>query len=651
MVVAYHVGLLGGGFVGVDVFFVISGYVIVGGLARELARSGRVSWLDFYARRVRRLAPAAVLMLVVTIALGWLLLDPLGDQQALGHGAIAAATSTSNFYFLGVQPVDYFTVRQDAQVYLHTWSLAVEEQFYLVVPLIFAAGWLIGRRRQRQALIVTLTLVSLASLAAAIWLARSAPQAGFFLPVSRGYEFGIGALLALVALPQPGRWGPRVAAAGGAVLLALFVVTLPKDQFPGAWGLVPALATAGVIWAGTGPAGPVTRVLSTAPAVGLGKLSYGWYLWHWPLLSIATAWNLRLVPIPGRLVIVLLALGAATVSHRYVEQRFRRPRQAQTRPLRARAILSAIACSALIAAGSAVLVSHADQARETARWKAVSQALKDDVALPKRCTTDRSDREKPGVPCTFNHWVPGAPTVVVWGDSHARMYLPAVRHDAERAHRHVNVVGWTLAQCPPYLVTDRSAGSINAPRETVRLCDAHNAAAVRWVDRQRVPIRVVMAARWPLYRHQAPDTHDRSAAQLANLSGEQDRIVSSTPPLLEHLATRNIRADVVTPVPNLYRPAPYCLAREPWPFDCNVARTSVDQQLRDSEAWLRRLVANGPRGTRLIDIESLVCNDRWCFAKRAGRTLFHDSNHLTEGASRRAARYFDASVAAVVQAP
>jgi peptidoglycan/LPS O-acetylase OafA/YrhL len=386
----FHTGVAApGGFVGVDVFFVVSGFVITGLLLRELAGTGRLSLPRFYLRRVRRLLPALAVTSVATLAASALLLSPLGGgQQALGRAVTAAAAFAANGYFF-TSTGGYFQQTATSNPFLHTWTLSVEEQFYLVFPALVAVGWWlghrVGRRRERRrgrhldphprpgrwvlpGLLLAALLVSLVAALAFSYgrlpagLGRLANpdlalQFAFYSPLTRGWEFLTGALVALV----PAGWAPRRRLAAplglaGAGLLAVATFGLhATDRFPGALAALPVGGAVALLLAGRAPAATVvTRVLAARPAVRLGDLSYSWYLWHWPVIVLARTWW------PGHpWVPVVAAAGSlvpAVVCYRLVERPIHQGRRLVSR--RATAALAA-ACLAVPLLGGAGLAAAA----------------------------------------------------------------------------------------------------------------------------------------------------------------------------------------------------------------------------------------------------------------------------------------------------
>jgi peptidoglycan/LPS O-acetylase OafA/YrhL len=352
LVVAYHARVpgLGGGFVGVDVFFVLSGYLITGLLLRELGQSGTISLSAFYARRARRLLPAALFVLFVTLVVAVVVLPPLqvGD---VGGDIAAAALYVSNLRF-GVQATDYFQAAQAPSPVLHYWSLGVEEQFYVFWPaiLLLVGG---GAAHFGRRVGLTVIAISIASFVLAVWLTGVDEPWAFYLLPTRAWELGLGATLAvsaarLSAIPE------RLATAlgwAGVGLVVLSGVMLSVDTpFPGTAALLPTVGSAFVILAGVRavPWG-AGRLLSTALPRFLGRISYSLYLWHWPLLILPEAAIGHPLPWWARGWMVVLAIGLAALTQRWVEDPFRHGRIIGTLPRRNLALAGAFSLIVAVA--------------------------------------------------------------------------------------------------------------------------------------------------------------------------------------------------------------------------------------------------------------------------------------------------------------
>jgi peptidoglycan/LPS O-acetylase OafA/YrhL len=500
LVLLYHAQIPGfeGGYVGVDVFFVLSGFLITGILLRERQSRGTISLPGFYARRARRILPAAALVLSATVCASALLLPPLAFPDT-ARDAASAAVYVCNIRF-GFQATDYLASQQAASPILHYWSLAVEEQFYLfwpaVVLLVCRGSGAIGRRIGLTALVV-----SLVSLVGCVWLTGvNAPWAFFLLP-TRAWELGIGAMLA-----TSGRWLDRLpngfaaaaAWAGLAAVAASGVVLNDATPFPGTAALMPTIGTALVVAGGFRPSpfGP-GRLLATALPRYVGRISYSLYLWHWPLLVIPAAAAMAPLPLHERVALVGVAFVLAAISQRYVEDPIRHGRFVGTRTAPSLAMAGAlsvtVALSSLglgMAAGSAPghaaaassalasdeavvaqIIDSAVPATAVAATAGVAAAATSSAGLPE--TVDRAVPEalqpsladaRSNIPkpywdgchlsalqvdspaCVYGD-PKGTHTIVVFGDSHALQWWPAF--DQIARDNGWKLVNYTKSACTP----------------------------------------------------------------------------------------------------------------------------------------------------------------------------------------------------------
>ena len=365
MVVAFHAELpVPGGFVGVDVFFVISGFVITAMLQREWQATGRIRFGAFYLRRFKRLTPALALMVATTAIFASLVLSPLGSQQNAAETGIGAMLLSANWVIAGATG-GYFDAPAATNPLLNTWSLSVEEQFYLAFPAILALGWLWGRgfRRAKHAAVVLVGLAAsvsfvLADLGSAVstsnWLL------GFYSPVTRAWEFALGALLALVASRLAIRSRSATLALGmlGAGMVGASLVLITEStRFPGVWTLLPVLGTLLLILVGASAApNLLTSALATRPLVAVGDRSYSIYLWHWPFIVFAALLWPEASAAP--LAAAILSLAPAVASYRWVEQPFRRLDGRLARRRLAGLAAAVVATPILVAGAMSVSATH-----------------------------------------------------------------------------------------------------------------------------------------------------------------------------------------------------------------------------------------------------------------------------------------------------
>nr|WP_301336301.1 acyltransferase family protein [Mycobacterium colombiense] len=337
-VVLFHADLpgIGGGFVGVDVFFVISGFLITGLLWREVSTTGAVGLRRFYGARARRLLPASATVGVVTAIGAAILLSPLQARTAIGDG-IASALYVSNYRF-ALQGIDYFGGQLPPSPFQHYWSLGVEEQFYLVWPaLIIGTAFVIRivrRRKKAQAAkssvrpyLAVLALVAIVSFALSLLDTSLAPLVAFYSLPTRAWQLAAGGLVALTA-SQWRRLRPRAAAITGWVGLGLILLACTwfgaTTPYPGVAAQLPVLGAALVIGAGCAtPVHGCGRVLALSPMCAIGRISYSWYLWHWPVLLLAPPLLGHSLGLVGRLATVLVSAGLAVLTTRFIENPLR----------------------------------------------------------------------------------------------------------------------------------------------------------------------------------------------------------------------------------------------------------------------------------------------------------------------------------------
>lgn len=336
MVVTFHAGLpVPGGFVGVDVFFVISGFVITGMLHRERIRTGRIGFRSFYLKRFKRLTPALALMVGITLIISSIIFTPFGHQTYAAATGIGAMLLSANFVIARTTG-GYFAPTAENNPLLNTWSLSVEEQFYLVFPALIAIGWFFAskNRRLRFGPVVIVGLVAIASfiLAMASSSGVTFPYSewilGFYSPFTRAWEFAVGALLALALIAKKptlnrsidSRISTALALIGLAMLASSLWLISESTTFPGPWTLLPITGTLLLLFAGA-KANSVSQALSTAPMVKMGDWSYSIYLWHWPFIVFA----IYLWPFSpfAAIVAAFASLAPALASYHWVEQPIR----------------------------------------------------------------------------------------------------------------------------------------------------------------------------------------------------------------------------------------------------------------------------------------------------------------------------------------
>lgn len=490
-VLFFHAGIgVEGGYVGVDVFFVISGYLITGLIRKDL-NEGRFSLLGFWERRIRRIMPPLVVVVFMTLAAGWWLLLA-EDFKELGQSVVAQVLLLANVFFW--RESGYFEQSADLQPLLHTWSLAVEEQFYLFFPPLLVALNKTARLLRWSVLLITL----MASLALAVYWSHTRPEAGFYLLPTRAWELLLGALLSMTQASYvvPRRWLAELLGDAGLcmILYAMFVYD-KSTPFPGIAALLPCLGAVLVIGCGTRSISG--KVLAWPGIAGVGLISYSLYLWHWPLLVFSKYW--ASVPLTGLQRFLLLVSSGilAFLSWKYVEQPFRRRAVCSTR--------RSIYCFATLCSVSLFLLAFGIHYMNgvPARIPTEVQAYANgrfDCAFRKEVSLAQAQH---GEFIRLGGDAGGPLAVLVWGDSHAMALLPVIDDLCrEKGGQGVAAVHY---QMPP-LVNYQSRGHYSLKEKT----PLFSAAVLDFVRSKQVP-HVVLTAAWNYHFDEAGRKHIRQA--------------------------------------------------------------------------------------------------------------------------------------------
>ncbi|NTJ62184.1 acyltransferase [Agrobacterium rhizogenes] len=623
-VVLYHAGIpgFGGGFVGVDVFFVISGFLMASLISSEIAK-GEFSLVRFYERRIRRIFPALFAVLATSSVAAWFLLMP-AEFAYFARSLKAAALFTSNIQF--DKESGYFDIGAHMKPLLHTWSLAVEEQFYILFPLLLLV---VNRFAQRYVAPILAGLLAVSFMASTWTLFRSQPDA-FYLLQFRAWELLLGALLAFGVLPMPKQPKVRAGLATAGVLLIAIAIVGFSDRtlFPGPAALVPCLGAALVIHA-RDELGPASRILQSPPMVFVGLISYSLYLWHWPLIVFSREVTGRELSLMQGSLIVLTSLAMAIISWRFIERPFRgRGSHVERMPLFASALTVVIAIAGL---GDYVAHHGGVPGRLPADVQRVYASTYDQsrFSLPpcfaESDTAGRSAAEiRAGKLCPLGPDDTAKPSFLVWGDSHSGAMAPAI----DAAAKQVGITGLFAghSSCPPL------PGVQLTPRGDTELCGDFNGAVRDLIAAQHIPL-VFLVAYWPKYVHDAempnegpyfdpsvpPPLEDRSAS-----------VVQAMDRLIADLTKQGTRVVLVSDVPEMGRYMPEAIAKAMMrgtSMDVAPPLDYIEKRQALSHAILTRLAAK--YGTAIIDPLPLLCGSGRCDSVRNGLPLYKDADHLT----------------------
>jgi peptidoglycan/LPS O-acetylase OafA/YrhL len=599
-VVLYHAGIGDGGFVGVDVFFVISGYLITSLLLREHASAGDIDLPAFWARRFQRILPAALTMLAGVICFAVAVL-PASEAAKVGYSALATAMFAANLFFQHTTG-GYFDGPSDALPLLHMWSLGVEEQFYLVWPalMILALRW------RPQQLRRDLACLALVSFLLAEHLIGSDPNRAFYSMPGRFWELAVGGLIATL----PARRLPAWIGWAGLALLAAACLW-PMSHFPG-YGALPAVAAAGLVVAAV-HGGATNRLLASPPLVGLGLISYSLYLWHWPLLAYYRATSIGQGSPAVRAELCAAAVLLAIVSYRYIEQPWRRA------PLRRPLLLAGTAVALLsLSACAVVYVSNlaAPAPAPVFRESRLANFAESDRA-PNYAGCHRYQGDSPGPECRTGH---GPLKVAIWGDSFALTWEPL----AWRLAAGSGAIAYSMDGCPPLLGFD----FVDNPNPA---CVARNSALPAALAGTDV---VIITAYWQRYApSRAPATRNRQLNEIR--TGLARTLAAITPSARQVL--------LIAPTPVMLDSVPHCLRLG---AECGITRAQHEAGVRALRQVLESEVRRFPNA-RLVDPSAFLCSDSSCPAVRDGVALYLDEAHATFTTARAFAETWPASSGAV----
>jgi peptidoglycan/LPS O-acetylase OafA/YrhL len=629
LVILAHAGVAGfaGGYVGVDVFFVLSGYLITGLLLEERVATGTIRYGEFLARRLRRLLPAMLAMLLVVLIVSTIVLTPFEMRQQSRSFPYAAAW-ISNFFFSFAER-DYFLALQDHDLFLHTWSLGVEEQFYLIWPwlvLLFVGfkARVADRLSQGKVILVGFAMVFVASLVLSIYLSANLPLLAFYMMPSRFWQFALGSGVYVgmhmafdwraVSMGRKGKIGAWIAGLTGVMLVICSAVLLSPDiSYPGWYALAPSFGAALLIAAGRisdrAAAGPI---LSSGLFVWIGDRSYSLYLWHWPILILGTATGISGL-VAGKLVLVALTVALAMLSYRYIELPFWKGR-----------FRTAIPKHVVVYAVTTIIVSvTAYNALERQVFGSSVESLVADGYDPRMDADPRVYLS--GLHCDTGHFatqvVPcalGNPTgerlAVLLGDSIGAQWSPAVSEIFPSPEWQILVL--TKSACA---IVDKT-WHYNKAGGDYTVCTEWRNMVLDYIDMIAPDVLIIGSS--ATYNFTATDWVDGTT-----------RVLQRVAPSVGHVV-------LIAGTPHLSFDGPSCL-EDPWRFsfrlingdrECEEAMTETRS---DVVANYLRQSASGFVNVGVVELGGLVCPDGRCAAQTTdGVVIFRDEKHITASFAR-----------------
>lgn len=603
---------LAGGFIGVDIFFVISGYLITGLLTREHQSTTRIVLSRFYANRLRRLLPALATMLIISSIV---IYQVFPEPQHLGQSLAAAMAAfwVSNVYFT-FSDVGYFAEEATNNAFLHTWSLGVEEQFYLLWPvLIVLALWLARRSSARTALTVLFATLAVASLAACLWIAQKQPTFAFYMMPTRAWQFAAGALVWLQTdNATPTKHAASIAGAIGLAILIAGLVTIDASTtYPSLLAVLPTAGTCMLLWAGTAKGSVPHAFLSLPPMQAIGRWSYALYLWHWPVLIIGE----HLAPIRGNAanstLAVAIAFAAAVLTHHVIENPIRYGRAKSLKPY----WQIGLGLCAMVLVNSQLLRWHTQSTEaltKSAAFEIYSKAAAD-VPVIYQDGCDEWYHSSELKPCVYGN-DQAEKTAVLLGDSIGAQWFPTLTHMLDAQQWKIIVL--TKSSCP---IVDEPFFYQRIKREYTE-CSTWRDEAIAWLATRKTDALFI--------------------GSTASSSFTDEQWTRGTRRILDKLGTSVGMTYLIEANPTLGFDGPDCLFQHQAAAPRKCTRRLPDDGQYVHVATLLKAVADEHPKTAWIDTSSLVCPDHECSAMQGDVIVFRDSQHLTASFTARAAAYF-----------
>ena len=582
LVTLFHAKWISGGFIGVDIFYVISGFLITGLLIREIERTGTINFKEFYARRFKRLLPTSFFVLGITAVFSWLLI-PATMRSSLGRDIIAAGLYASNYLFAWWQ-ADYQNLDATPSPVIHYWSLAVEEQFYLLWPLLILLFFLAATKlKKRNAVTVFVAAVTALSFAFSIYQTETSPIWAFYSLPTRAWELGLGALLVLL---PPIKTKKVVGLLGFLFVIASAFIFNETTAFPGFSAVLPVLGT--VMLIGTVNSWPpfLNDVGNSKLFQWLGEISYPLYLWHWPLLVLPCTYLARPLTIFERIIAIIATIVLADLTHRFIEEPFRKKIVSPTIVFKRSGIITLV--SLLI--GTAIIFSSSDKIDVSGINGAASLAeikarpLVYDDGCHANYAEIKSDN------CVYAD-VTSQKTMVLFGDSHAAQWFPALVEIASRSG--YKLISLTKSACPSVDLERRDQGGFKMSR-----CNQWHINTIKRIQSIKPDVLIMSSFQ---YYAAPPRFNDREKWWI----GGQRKLLTEVRNVSPHLI-------YLTDTPHPLRDIPACLSNYSI-SKCNTTMPSVDLSIP---------------GFKVVNPNPWFCTQE-CPAVKDGIVAYRDSSHIT----------------------
>jgi peptidoglycan/LPS O-acetylase OafA/YrhL len=582
LVTLFHAKWVSGGFIGVDIFYVISGFLITGLLIREIERTGTINFKEFYARRFKRLLPTSFFVLAITAVFSWLLI-PATMRSSLGRDIIAAALYVSNYLFAWWQ-ADYQNLDATPSPVIHYWSLAVEEQFYLLWPLLILLFFMVATKLKKKiALTVLVAAVTALSFVFSIYQTETSPIWAFYSLPTRAWELGLGALLVLL---PPIKTKKLVGLLGFIFVIASAFIFNETTAFPGLNAVLPVLGTVMLIATINSWPPFLNDVANSRLFQWLGEISYPLYLWHWPLLVLPSTYFARPLAVYERIIAIFATIVLADLTHRFIEEPFRKKKILPTLVFKQSAVITLV--SVLI--GTIIIFTSSDRINVSGINGAVSLAQIKARPLVYEDGCHANYAETKSDACEYAK-LDSQKTMVLYGDSHAAQWFPALAEIASRSG--YKLVSLTKSACPSVDVVRSDQGAFKMSR-----CKKWREDSIQRIMKMKPDVLVMSSFQYFAQPRQFQDRDkwwdDGQRKLLAQVKNASPNLI------------------YLTDTPHPARDIPACLANNSI-SQCNKTERSKDLSIS---------------GFEVIDPNSWLCS-RTCPAVKDGVVAYRDASHIS----------------------
>jgi len=582
LVTLFHAKWVNGGFIGVDIFYVISGFLITGLLMREIERTGTINFKEFYARRFKRLLPTSFFVLAVTAIFSWLLL-PATMRSSLGRDVIAASLYVSNYLFAWWQ-ADYQNLDATPSPVIHYWSLAVEEQFYLLWPLLILTFSIVATKLKKK---ITLTLlvgtITALSFVFSIYQTETSPIWAFYSLPTRAWELGLGALLVLI---PPIRTRKFIGLLGFIFIIISAFIFGETTAFPGFNAVLPVMGT--VMLIATINTWPpfLNDVANSRLFQWLGEISYPLYLWHWPLLVLPSTYFARPLAVYERILAIIATIILADLTHRFIEEPFRKTKTIPTLVFKRTVIITLVS----VMIGTTIIFSSSDKIDVSGINGAVSLAEIKARPLVYDDGCHANYAQTQSAKCEYAN-IKSQRTIVLYGDSHAAQWFPALVEIATRSG--YKLVSLTKSACPSVDTVRLDQGGFKMSR-----CNQWRINSIKRIQQIKPDVLIMSSFQ---YFSQPPRFSDREKWWNDGQRKLLTQVSNASPHLI-----------YLTDTPHPLRDIPACLANYSI-SKCNTTQRSENLSIS---------------GFEVIDPNSWLCS-RVCPAVKDGVVAYRDASHIS----------------------